>query len=87
MTEVWQVATRDTEPEWFDLKADALARVDALVDAGKVPVCVVVPLWDEREREIRRRNLATIQHEIETPPRDHDADGACCRAAIQEREA
>ena len=45
MTEVWQVATRDTAPEWFDLKADALERVHVLVAAGKVPVCVAVPVW------------------------------------------
>lgn len=53
MTEIWQVATRDTAPEWFDLKADALERVHVLVGEGKVPVCVVVPVWGEREREGR----------------------------------
>lgn len=32
------------------------------------------------------RNLRAIQHELETPARDHDADGACCRAALADPE-
>ena len=31
-----------------------------------------------------RKNLAAIKHELETPWRGHDPDGACCRAATEE---
>lgn len=36
---------------------------------------------DDESASVAQSNLRVIQHEIETPMRGHDDDGACCRAA------
>lgn len=37
--------------------------------------------WTEHERLTRERNLRVILHELNTPDRGHDDNGACCRRA------
>lgn len=48
-----------------------------------VYACPGVPHNSAWTEEILRRNLAAILHEIYTPWREHDEDGACCREAIK----
>lgn len=38
-------------------------------------------------QQIQERNLRIIQHELDTPMRSHDENGACCRRAAMGIEA